>query len=234
MANDQDFKKHNVRGAVTYSDFTMVAAHKSNNRANMDPKFKKKDEDVAPTAQLLLDQVQLDKFIKMIREQYIPAAKTRGAAGEKRDAFDDKSIAKILKALDEWEKDGESDAPPHLPIKKTYAKTLEIAPWAVATVKFTGTKGRDMELLARVNDEDELKVPDAKLLSFPTLVPVERSVHDLYPGAWAYATLNLSGFFGTTSNFGISAYANTVVFLEDRDRLAGGAGLDEDDIFMDD
>lgn len=232
MADDA-YKKLNIRGGVTYSDFTYDQALKSNERS--DPKYKKSDlTKVAPQVQLLLDKVQRDRVIAHLRDVYVPETIKRSAAGEKKDAFEKKYADKILAALEEWSTDVVADAPPHLPIKKVYPKTLVVAPWAMATLKFTGTKEKDLELLARVNDESELKVPDPNLLTFPVLQPIGRTVHDLYPGAWAYATLNLSGFFMTPGNYGISAYANTLVFLEDRDRLSGGAGLDEDDIFMDD
>lgn len=231
MVDTNLFKKHNVRGAVTYSNFTMERALASNAKSQ----FKKDDESkVAPDFQLLLDQVQLDKIIAHIQDVYLPEAIRRHAAGEKRDAFDKKQADKIAKALDEGVAENWENAPPYLPVKKVYEKTLEVAPWAVATLKATGSQGRDIEQLARVNSEDELKVPDPNLLSFPTLKPIDQTVHELYPGAWAYATLNLSGYFQSAGNYGISAYANTIVFLEDRDRLAGGASLDTDDIFLDD
>lgn len=227
---DIEFKKFNARGAITYSDFTMDQALKSNERST----FKKADTaDVAPSIQLLLDDVQLEKLTKHIIDVYLPEAVRRHNAGEKRDAFDAKLAKKIETALTEGVAENWENTPPYLPVKKVYVKTLDVAPWAVATLKITGTKGRDFEQLARVNNEDELKVPDPKLLSFPVLQPIDKTVHDLYPGSWAYATLNLSGYFVSTGNYGISAYANTVVFLEDRDRLAGGGGLDEEDVFMD-
>lgn len=231
MATNIDFKKHNVRGGVTYSQFTMVQAIAADERS----KFKKdKAEDIAPAVQLLLDQVQLDKLIDHITTVYLPEAVKRAGANEKYDAFDQKLADKIEKTLREGQASNWDNTPPYLPVKPVYAKTLEIAPWAVGTLKFTGTKGKDMDLQARVNSEAELRVPDPDLLSFPVLRPITDTVHELYPGAWAYATLNLSGYFVSSKNFGISAYANTVVFLEDRDRLAGGAALDEDEIFMDD
>ena len=225
-----EYKKFNARGAITYSQFTMAQALVANEKST----FKKADDaQVAPAVQLLLDDIQLEKLTKHIVDIFLPECVKRFNAGEKRDVFDAKTAAKIEKALAEGAAVNWDNAPPHLPVKKVYEKTLVVAPWAVATLKVTGTKGRDLELLARVNDEDELKVPDPKLLSFPVLQPIEKTVHDLYPGAWAYATLNLSGWTVSSSNYGISAYANTVVFLEDRDRLAGGAGLDEEDVFMD-
>lgn len=226
MATANDFKKFNVRGGVTYSQFTMPQAIANNDRSN----FPKTPDKIAPTVQLLLDEQQYTKLAKHITDVYLPEAVRRQKAGEKRDAFDQKTADKIARAL----ADRDFEGPPHLPVKAVYAKTLDVAPWAVATVKFAGSAGRDIEQLARVNDEDELKVPDPNLIQFPALKPIEATKHELYPGAWAYATLNLSGFVVSSSNYGISAYSNTVVFLEDRDRLAGGTFLDEDDVFMDD
>lgn len=226
MANDTEFKKHNARGAITYTQFNMAQAIANNERS----KYPKAADKIAPIAQFLLDQTQHDRLITHIRDVYLPEALRRGKAGEKKDAFEQKQVDKILRQLEQLE----LDTSPYLPIKSVYAKTLDVAPWAISTLKFTGTAGRDFEQLARVNSEDELKVPDPNLLAFPVLRPIADTVHELYPGAWAYATLNLSGYVQSASNFGISAYANTIVFLEDRDRLSGGAGLDEDDVFMDD
>lgn len=225
-----EFKKFNARGAITYSQFTMPQAVANNERS----KFPKQPDKIAPSIQLLLDAAQLDRIITHIRDVYLPEAAKRGAAGDKRDAFDAAQIKKFEKALKERGDEGWLSQNPYLPFSQVYAKTLEVAPWAVATLKFTGTAGKDFDQQARVNKEDELKVPDDKILSYPVLRPIDQTVHELYPGAWAYATLNLSGYVQSASNYGISAYANTVVFLEDRDRLAGGAALDEDDIFLDD
>ena len=228
---DTDFKKHNARGAITYSQFTMAQALANNaNRTQ----YKKTDDKVAPQVQFLLDQAQVDRIVAHIRDTYLPETLVRNGRGEKRDSFDQKQVTKILKALDERQAEGWQSESPFLPIKQVYKKTLEVAPWAIATLALTGTAGRDIEQLARVNDESELRVPDPNLLSFPALKPIDQTVHELYPGAWAYATLNLSGYVQSASNFGISAYSNTVVFLEDRDRLAGGMSLDESSIFMDD
>jgi hypothetical protein len=231
VSTDTKFKNVNVRGAITYSQFTMDQALAANERSQ----YKESDlSKVAPVVQLLLDKINQDKVIAHIRDVYLPETLKRHAAGEKRDVFEKKIVDKILKALEGGEADGWESAPPHLPLKKVYHKTKDVAPWAVATLKITGSKGRDFEQLARVNDETELKVPDPDLLSYPVLRPIGATVHELYPGAWAYSTLNLSGYFANAGNFGISAYANQIVFLEDRDRLAGGTFLDEDDIFLDD
>jgi hypothetical protein len=232
VSTDTKFKNVNVRGAITYSQFTMPEAFDANDRSKAE--YKKAPDKVAPVVQFLLDKVQQDKVIAHIRDIYIPEALKRHAAGEKKDTFEKKYADKILKALTEGEADGWETTPPHLPLKKVYVKTKDVAPWAVATLKITGSAGRDIEQLARVNTEDELKVPDSGILSFPTLRPIGETVHELYPGAWAYTTLNLSGFFMNPGNYGISGYANQIVFIEDRDRLAGGTVLDEDDIFMDD
>lgn len=228
---DTTFKKFNARGAITYSQFTMDAALKANEKSQY---AKTNLSEVAPVVQFLLDQVQLDKLIAHIKDVYLPEAVKRSAAGEKRDAFDAKLAKKIEQALSEGQAENWENVPPYLPIKKVYAKTLDIAPWAVGTLKITGSAGRDIEQLARVRDESELKVPDPGLIQFPALVPINQSVHELYPGAWAHATINLSGYYQNPGNFGISAYSNTITFLEDRDRLGGGFGVDEDDIFMDD
>ena len=230
MADATDFKKVNARGAVTYSQFTMNQALAQNERS----KFKKKDlAEVAPEVQLLLDDTQLKKLVKHITDVFLPECVRRHNAGEKKEVLDPKQAKKVEKALTSGPAENWAVAPPHLPIKPVYKKTLKVIQWPVGTLKITGTKGRDIEQLARVNGESELKVPDPDLLAFPVLRPINDTVHELYPGAWAYATLNLHAWEQSATNWGISAYANTVVFLEDRDRLGGGFGLDEEDVFMD-
>ena len=224
---NNEFKKFNARGAITYSNFTMGQARAANERSD----YPKTPEKIAPDVQLLLDEVQFERIRTHLVDVYLPEAVARKKAGEKKDAFDQKQADKIARALEERDFDG----PPHLPVKKVYEKTLDLAPWAVATLKFAGTAGRDIDQQAKVTEESELLVPPTDVLAFPLLRPINETKHELYPGAWAYATLNLSGYASSAASWGISAYANTVVFLEDRDRLAGGAaGLDTEDIFLED
>jgi hypothetical protein len=228
---ESDFTKFNARGGITYSQFTMAEALAANEKST----FKNADlSKVAPAVQLLVDKLNQDKLIEHLRTTFIPEVVKRHAAGEKKNVLEKKYADVILKTLDTGEADGWETTPPHLPLKKVYVKTKDIAPWAVATFKVTGAAGSDFTLRARVNSEDELKVPNPKLLVFPTVRPIEETVHTLYPGAWAFATVKLYAYFKNPGNYGISAYADTIAFLEDRDRLAGGGGLDEDDIFMDD
>lgn len=222
-----DFKKLNIRGAITYSQFTMAQAKANNERSSYpDP-----EDRIAPSVQLLLDETQYERVRTHIIDVYLPEAVARAKAKEKKDAIEQKYADRIKANLENRELEG----PPYLLVKEVYAKSVEAVPWAVATLKFKGTAGRDIEKLARVNDESELRVPDPNALTFPTVRPIDETVHELYPGAWAYATLNLSGYFTSAGSYGISAYSNSVVFLENRDRLGGGGGvLDTEDIFLDD
>lgn len=230
MPSNTDFKKVNIRGAVTYSNLTMDRAKANNERS----KYPKAEADIATDFQLLLDEAQLEKLVAHITDVYLPEAVKRGKAGESKDAFDQKQADAIAEVLAEGAKSNWDNVPPYVPVKPVYSKTLEVITWPVGTLRAGGPKGKDIEQLARVNSEDELKVPDPDLLSYPVLRPIGQTVHELYPGSWAYTTLNLGGYFQSKGNYGISAYANTLVFLEDRDRLGGGASLDTDDVFMDD
>ena len=69
----------------------------------------------------------------------------------------------------------------------------------------------------------------------PTIVPLEKSVFQMYAGAYVAATLNLFAFESSSTINGISAGASTAVYLGnlEGERFGGGVDLDEDDIFMD-
>jgi hypothetical protein len=150
------------------------------------------------------------------------------AAGEKRDVLTAKEVEALTAQLNDPLFDGNYN----MPIKAVHEKTAPLAPEAVASIKVIGSKGTDMELLAVVNDEDELVVPDPDILSYPVLMPINKTVHQMYPGCYVAVTGNLYAYHnGKLPGFSIGG--STPVFRADGDRLGGGMAVDEDEIFAD-
>ena len=195
---------------------------------NATSKFPKKPEDVTPDFNLLVEQAQLDKLVEHVRTMFLPFVLEKGAKGE-RGGLDQKQVDKIIKLLDS--KDWEAQ-PPYIPIKPVPDKTAALAPEAVANIKIVGNKGVDIEQRAIVNDENELLVPDPDQLTYPIIRPIGQTVHSLYGGCYAGATLNLYAFVSGALP-GFSASAGVVVFKADGDRFGGGIDVDEDEIFAD-
>ena len=185
--------------------------------------------DVTPDFNLLLERGQLDKLRNHILNEFLPYCVEQHTKGEKRDALDQKQadrIAKIIEAED-WEAQ-----PPYIPIKPVSDKTAELAPEALASIKIVGNKGTDIIQQAIVNDESELAVPDPDLVTFPVIRPIGQTVHTLYGGCYAAATLNLYAYISGKAP-GMSAAASVCVFKADGDRFGGGVTVDEDEMFMD-
>ena len=125
-----------------------------------------------------------------------------------------------------------TEQPPYIPIKALSEKSAELAPEAVASLKVNGMRGQDLVLKAVVNSEDELVIPDENILAYPIIQPINRTVHELYPGSLAAATLNLYSFVSGKLP-GFSASTGTVIFKADAERFGGGIAVDEDEIFAD-
>ena len=184
---------------------------------------------MTPEFNLLLEQPQLDKLIAHITDVFLPWCLEQHTAGQKRSALDDKQIKKILAVFEDL-----SDQPPYLPVRVVPEKTAEMAPEAVATLKVNGSKGVDLIQKAIVNDESELAVPGGDIIipARGVIMPIRDTVHTLYGGCYAAATLNLYAYISSGLP-GISASASTIVFKADGDRFGGGVAVDEDDIFED-
>ena len=215
-----------IYGRLSYPVFSIVDAQARNAKK---VQYQKKPEDVAPEFNLLLEQPQLDKLVTHLKDVFLPWCLEQHTAGQKRSALDDKQIKKILVVLEDL-----SDQPPYLPVRELPEKTAELAPEAVATLKVNGTKGVDMVQKAIVNNEDELAVPDGNIIipERGIIMPIRDTVHSLYGGCYAAATLNLYAYISSGLP-GISASASTIVFKTDGDRFGGGVAVDEDDIFED-
>jgi len=214
-----------IYGRLSFPNFQYAQAVARNAKSN----FPKDAADVAPDFNLLVEKPQLEKLLTHVRNEFLPYCLEQSKKGEKRDALDDKQVARILKLIDaeDWD-----DQPPYIPVKSVPEKTMDLAPEAEASIKVVGNKGTDVELKAIVNTEDELIVPDPDQLTFPVIKPIGQTVHQMYGGCYVAATLNLYAFIsGKTPGF--SASAGTAVFKADGERFGGGTSVDEDEIFLD-
>ena len=221
-------KNVTIKGRLSFPRFSHREAVAANERS----KFKKADpSEIAPEFNLLIEQDQLDKLKDHILNVFLPYVEQQAANKEKRDVLSPKLIQKIKDKIDAEDWDGS----PFLPMKPVSEKNAEAAPESAASVKITGPKGGDITLKARVESEDQLVIPDPDILSWPTIVPLEKSVFQMYAGAYVAATLNLFAFESSSTINGISAGASTAVYLGnlEGERFGGGVDLDEDDIFMD-
>jgi hypothetical protein len=182
----------------------------------------------APHFQLLVSATQWEKFLKHATEVFLPYCLEQSKKGDKKDALDAKDVAALAAGLE-----GDlADQPYNTPAKPVHEKTAPLVPDAVAAIKCIGQKGTDIELKAIVNDESELSVPDPDLISFPVIKPIGATVHQMYPGAFVAATLNLYAY-RNGKHPGFSAGVSTAVFKMDGDRIGGSVSVDEDAIFMD-
>jgi len=225
---DKNPKQVTIKGRLSFPRFT----HKEAVAANDKSKFKKADpNEVSSEFNLLIEQDQLDKLKDHILNVFLPYVEEQVAKKEKRDTLSAKLIQKIKDkiAQEDW------DGSPFLPMKPVSEKNAEAAPEAAASVKITGPKGADITLKARVEDESQLVIPDPDILTWPTIVALDKSVFQPYAGAYFAATLNLFAFESSSTINGISAGASTAVYLGNLEgaRFGGGVDVDEDDIFMD-
>lgn len=219
-------KNVTIYGRLSFPTFDYqqaVAKNAKSQYAKADP------ADVTPDFNLLLERPQLDKLKTHILDVFLPYCVEQHTKGEKKDALEQKQadrIAKIIEAED-WD-----SQPPYIPIKPVGDKTLELAPEALASVKIVGNKGTDIIQQAIVQDESELAVPDPDRVDYPVIMPVGQTVHTLYGGCYAAATLNLYAYISGKAP-GMSAAAGVCVFKADGDRFGGGVTVDEDEMFLD-
>lgn len=215
-----------IRGRLSWPKFTMPEAL-AFNRTSEHPR---KDDEVRPHFHLLLDEVQQDKLIEYISDEFLPWCAAQEKAGEKASALTDGQVKKLKKIM--ADKDWETDNIMGLlyPVKE---KTAELAPEAVVSLKVNGMRGQDIVRKAIVRSTDELanQVDDIVIPSRGTVLDEKDTVHELYPGSYVAAQLNLYAFVSAGTP-GITASGPTAVFVGDGERFGGGGGLDEDDLFM--
>jgi hypothetical protein len=212
-------------GRLSFPTWTAQEAYDRNLKGN----YPSKDvASASPDFQLLLNDVQWAKFLKHATEVFLPYCAEQNKKGEKKDALEDREVKMLIDAIT-----GDlSDQLVNTPVKAVSEKSAELAPEAVATLKCIGPKGGDIELKAIVNGEDELSVPDPDLLQFPVILPINKSVHQMYPGCNVAATLNLYAY-RNGKNPGFSAGVSVAVFKSDNDRFGGSVSVDEDEMFLD-
>lgn len=218
-------KNVTIYGRLSYPTFTMEQARARNSTSD----FPRADADVAPEFNILVEQDQLDKLVEHVKNVFLPYCVAKTEAPGKKDSLDAKQADRIAKALDEadWE-----NQPPYLCIKPVPEKTQELAPEAVANIKVTGNRGKNISLRAIVSTEEELAAPDGTWDGKKKILPIEETVHEMYGGCYVAATLNLYSFVSGKLP-GFSAGAGVAVFKEDGESFGtGGVSIDEDDIFM--
>ena len=205
-------------------DYTQAVAKNAKSQwAKADP------ADVTPDFNLLLERAQLDKLKKHVLDEFLPYCVEQSKKGDKRDALTQAEADKIKKIVEAEDWDSQ---PPYIPIKTVNEKTAELAPEALASIKIVGNKGTDIQQQAIVQDENELAVPDPDRVDYPAIMPIGQTVHSLYGGCYAAATLNLYAYISGKLP-GFSAAASVCVFKADGDRFGGGVSVDADEMFLD-
>jgi hypothetical protein len=228
MANAQapSPKTVTIWGRLSFPTWTAQEAYDRNLRGN----YPSKDvASASPDFQLLVDDAQWSKLLKHITDVFLPYCAEQNSKGESRDALEPAEVKMLLDGIT-----GDLAAQMcNTPAKPVSEKSAEFAPEAVATIKCIGPKGGNIELKAIVNNENELAVPDPDLLSFPVILPIERTSHQMYPGANVAATLNLYSYRNGKLP-GFSAGVSAAVFKADNDRFGGSVDVDEAEMFLDD
>lgn len=215
-----------IRGRLSWPKFTMPEAIAFNKSSD----YPKKDEDVRPSFQLLVNSVQLEKLTTYVKDVFLPWCAEQEKAGEKASALTAAQVKKLTKIIDEadWETD-----PVLGLINKVHEKTVDLAPEAEATVKVNGFKGQDLVQKAIVRSTDQLANPHDDIIigERGLIMDIADTNLELYPGSFVIAQLNLYAFV-SAGNPGISATTPAVIFAADGERFGGGAALDEDSIFL--
>lgn len=219
-------KNVTIYGRLSFPTFDYQQAVAKNAKSQ----FAKADAaDVTPDFNLLVEKAQLDKLKNHLLTEFLPYCVEQEKKGDKRDALTQAQVDKLVKLIEAEDWDSQ---PPYICIKPVPAKTQELAPEALASVKVLGNKGTDIVQQAIVQDESELAVPDPDRVDYPAIMPIGQTVHSLYGGCYAAATLNLYAFVSGKLP-GFSAAASVCVFKADGDRFGGGVTVDEDEMFLD-
>lgn len=216
-------KQITIFGRLSFPTLTAVEAFELSKKGIYPAASK---EEAKPSLQLVVEQAQFDKLVKHARDEFLPYAMENEP---KKEPLTQAEVTRILDFIDAGDF---ADDGPNTPFKPVHEKTQELAPEAYATIKAIGNKGIDIEQKAIVTDETELAVPDPDQLSFPVVLPLNKTTHRLYSGAYVGVTLNLYAYRnGKTPGF--SAGCSAVVFKADMDQFGGGVAVDDDAIFAD-
>ena len=184
----------------------------------------------SPYANLLLTQTQFDKVMTKITDEFLPMCEEQyKREGEK--APNALSPAQVKQLLNELQS---LDGLLNTPFKKPSDKTLELMPDCVASIKLIGSKGKDFTVEAIVKSEDELDPADPDVLQFPVVKPINLTTHSLYNGCWVVAKgMQFYRYFnGGPKKPGFSLGCSQLVFSRDDSPFAGGAVVEDDDVFL--
>lgn len=214
-----------VYGRLSYPTWEAKAAYER----SLKGKFPTKDiASSSPDFNVLLEPSQLDKFLTHVKDEFFPFCQAQAAAGAGKHELNPDEVKALLKQLD----DKAFDGPNNMPLKPVPAKTAELAPEVVASLKCIGNKGTDIVQQAIVYSEQELVIPDPDILKYPIIKPIGETVHSMYGGCLVAVTVNLYAYHNG-KHPGFSAGASVAVFKADADSFGGGVKVDESEIFDD-
>lgn len=221
----QDPKTVTIYGRLSFPTWTAEEAYARSQKG--DYPFKSVEES-NPSFNLVVTDVQDQKFRKHVTDVFLPYCVSQHTKGEKRDVLNKAEVKALIDGINGPL--GEQTF--NTPFKEVGEQTLELVPDATAVIKAIGPKGVTIEQKAVVNSEDELKIPDPDILAYPVIKPISATVFQMYPGAFVAATLNLYAYHNG-KHPGFSAGASVAVFKTDGERFGGGTAVDEDSIFLD-
>ena len=218
-------KTATIYGRLSFPSFTAQEAFDRSQKGDYPAKSV---AEAKPDFTLLLEQAQLDKLRNHIETEFLPYCIAQEQAGEKRDKLSASEVDDLRVQINKDDFSG----PYNTPFKALSEKSAELAPECVVAVKCIGPAGGNIELKAIVNDEAELNIPDPDILQYPVLRGLDETTHEMYPGCYVAATVNLYAYHNGKLP-GFSAGVSVAVFKTDADRFGGGVSVDESEIFMD-
>lgn len=213
-----------IYGWLRYATWTAAEAFDLSQKGQ----YPKKDaSESTPSVTLLLNQAQFDKM-KALAKKFVTAC------GDNYDAKDPKSFSpkEIAELIDCYEGDLAAQSL-NTPFKAVDETAGDVFPEAVAMVKLMGPRGGNISQEAAVMDESEMRVPDPQIITFPQILNVSKTVHELSLGSlvivkptfYAYHNGRHAGFSGSVS---------TVVWREPGTPLSGGGRVSVDELTLSD
>lgn len=195
------------------------------------PKYKKKTaSEHSPSLELLLNQGQFDRYVAWLTTEFLPyTAKQYALDKSGKNALSPEKIKKIEAYL----ADIDSVTPPFpLALKPVQDASKTLAPDVVARVVIKGPLGGKIAQAALIRDPKQLLVDDGSHKPpLRMIVPIEDSIHELYPGCVAKVTAE-PFVYGDAD--GIRLTTGSCQFARDDTRFGGGPVVDTDAMFADD
>lgn len=214
-----------IKGRLSFNKLTALEAYAEASTGPFAANVKTV-ADAAPYATLLLTQVQYDRIMKKIVDEFFPFCAAQYKISDKeKNALSPADIKALTAQLET------GSGPYNTPFKQPSDKTLELMPDCVASIKLIGQKGGDFDVQAIVKSDDELAVPDPDRIIPPSVVlPITDTKHQLYNGCWVIAPLRFYSY-KNGKNPGFSAGGNNLVFSRNDTAFSGGGNLDDESIF---